>query len=212
MALFICYHSTPKGAELPMYKGAKQRFDIDPVMKKISPYIPDDEIDFLFPFRTINIQGRKRTFKASQLYRAHILTMIKEVTSFNKLSTEFKSRRSFRDFCRFRNKNSTPSTRTLSEFREYIGPSGFRKIAQLVIMAFLNTVKLPIVTVAVPDATDMPARCKGFAKKNAHVLRAAPVCEFIQPRKPPKVKELKRAVKAHILFVIRSIPYVSGLR
>ncbi len=72
-------------------KDTKQRFDVDPVLEKISRDIPDDEIDLLFPFRNFNIQGRKRTFKTSQLYSAHILTMIKEVTSFNKLHAEFKS-------------------------------------------------------------------------------------------------------------------------
>ena len=96
-----------------MNKNAKQRFDVDPILEKISPHIPDEEIDFLFPFRKFNTQGHVRQFKTSQLYRAHILTMIKGVTSFNKVSAEFKSRRSFRDFCRFKNKKATPTNRIL---------------------------------------------------------------------------------------------------
>ena len=32
-----------------MAKDTKQRFDVDPVLGKIYPYIPEDEIDFLFP-------------------------------------------------------------------------------------------------------------------------------------------------------------------
>jgi len=195
-----------------MTKGTKQRFDVDPVLEKISHYIPDDEIDFLFPFRNFNIQGRKRTFKTSQLYRAHILTMLKEVTSFNKLRAEFKSRRSFRDFCHFKNRQSTPTTRILSEFREYLEPSGFRKITQLITAAFFNTVKLPIVTVAVPDATDIPAHCSGFAKKNVHALRDAPAQGFTRLPRLPKGEGLKRVVKAPILLAIRNIPCVSGLR
>lgn len=153
-----------------MKKDTKQRFDVDPILEKISPYIPDDEIDFLFPFRKSNTQRRLREFKTSQLYRAHILAMIKGVISFNKVCAEFKSRRSFRDFCSLRNKKSTPIKRVLSEFRDYLKPSGFKEITRLITLIFLDTVKLPVIRVAVPDATDMPASCSGFAKKNASAL------------------------------------------
>lgn len=153
-----------------MSKETKQRFDVDSILEKISLHIPDDEIDFLFPFRNFNTQGRLRAFKTSQLYRAHILTMIKKVTSFNKVCIEFKSRRSFRDFCHFKNKKSTPIKRILSEFRDYLKPSGFEEITRLIVLTFLNTIKLPVIKVAVPDATDMPASCSGFTKKNANAL------------------------------------------
>ncbi len=123
-----------------MKKILRQRFDVDPILEKISPHIPDDEIDFLFPFRNFNTQGRLRAFKTSQLYRAHILTMIKEVTSFNKVCAEFKSRRSFRDFCRFKNKKFTPTNRIQSQFRDYLKPSGFGKNAQLLTSSFLNVI------------------------------------------------------------------------
>jgi hypothetical protein len=193
-----------------MDKDTKQRFDVDPVLEKISLHIPDDEIDFLFPFRKSNTQGRLRGFRTSQLYRAHILTMIKGVTSFNKVCTEFKSRRSFRDFCRLKNKKSTPIKRILAEFRDYLTPSGFAEISRLITLVFLNTVKLPVVKVAVPDATDMPASCSGFAKKNASAREGANVPRSIAPKELLKVKELRRAVKALTLLDIRNIPYASG--
>jgi len=150
-----------------MNKDIKQRFDVDPILEKISPHIPDDEIDFLFPFRNFNSQGRVRAFKTSQLYRAHILAMIKEITSFNKLCAEFRSRRSFRDFCRFKNKRLTPTNRILSEFRGYLKASGFEEITRLITVIFL---------------TDMPANCSGFRKKNAHALDSVPAPGNI-PRK-----------------------------
>jgi len=153
-----------------MNKNARQRFDVDPILEKISPYIPDEEIDFLFPFRSYKTQGRLREFKASQLYRVHILTMIKGVPSFNKVCAEIKFRRSFRDFCHFKNKKSTPVKRTLSEFRDYLKPSGLEEITRLITLTFLNTAKLSRIKVAVPDATDMPASCSGFTKKNANAL------------------------------------------
>ena len=180
------------------------------LLEKISSYIPDEEIDFLFPFRKSSTQGRLRTFKTSQVYRAHILTMIKGVTSFNKVCAEIKSRRSFRDFCRFKNKKSTPIKRSLSEFRDYIKPSGFEEITRLITLTFLNTIKLPIVKVAVPDATDMPASCSGFAKKNANVLQSANALGSILLKERLKAKGQKRAAKALTLLDIRSIPYASG--
>ena len=143
----------------------KQRFDVDSILEKISPHIPDEEINFLFPFRKFNTQGRRRKFKTSQLYRAHIAAMLKGTSSFNKLCTELKTRRSFRDFCLFKSKKFTPPKRMLSEFREHLKPSGFEKIAQLITANFLNVIPLPVTKIGVPDATDMPANCSGFAKK-----------------------------------------------
>jgi len=193
-----------------MNKDIKQRFDVDPLLEKISPHIPDDEIDFLFPFRNFNTQGRGRAFKTSQLYRAHILAMIKEITSFNKLCTEFRSRRSFRDFCRFKNKRLTPTNRILSEFRDYLKASGFEEITRLITLIFLHTVTLPVIKVAVPDATDMPANCSGFSKKNAHALDSVPAPGSIPRKERRKAEGAKRAAKAPTLWGIRSIPYASG--
>lgn len=193
-----------------MNKDIKQRFDVDPILEKISPHIPDDEIDFLFPFRNFNTQGRVRAFKTSQLYRAHILAMIKEITSFNTLCAEFKSRRSFRDFCRFKNKRITPTNRILSEFRSYLKASGFEEITRLITVIFLHTVTLPIIKVAVPDATDMPANCSGFSKKNVHALDSVPAPGSIPRKERRKAEGARRAAKAPTLWAIRSIPYASG--
>lgn len=193
-----------------MVKHTKQRFDVDPILEKISPHIPDDEIDFLFPFRKSGTQGRLRAFKASQLYRTHILTMIKGISSYNKVCAEFKSRRAFRDFCRFKNKNSTPTNRILSEFRDWLRPSGFERINRLIASIFLNTVRLPLIKVAVPDATDMPANCSGFTKKNAHALKSANVPKSILLQKQLKGKGLRRVVRVLTLLDIRNILYGYG--
>jgi hypothetical protein len=190
--------------------GTRQRFDVDPKLEQISPHIRGEEINFLFPFRKFNTQGRRRTFKTSQLYRAHILAMLKAILSFNKLCRELKTRRSFRDFCLFKNKKSTPPKRMLSEFRDHLKPSGFEKIAHLIAANFLNMVPLPDLHVAIPDATDMPANCSGFAKKNAIVLAIANAQRSTPQREPPKGSERKKVAKVPILLDTRSIRYVSG--
>jgi hypothetical protein len=188
----------------------KQRFAFDPILEKISHHIPDEEINLLFPFKKFNTQGRRRKFKTSQLYRAHILAMLKGIHSFNKLCAEFKTRRAFRDFCLFRNKKVTPTKRMLSEFRDHLKPSGFGKIAQLLASNCLNVAPLPEIKVAIPDATDMPANCNGFAKKNASVLGNAHVQRSTQPREQRRASGQRRVARALILLDIRSIPYASG--
>ncbi len=189
---------------------SKQRFDVEPVLEKISPHIPDEEINFLFPFRKFNTQGRRRKFKTSQLYRAHILAMLKGIHSFNKLCTELRARRSFRDFCLFKNKKHTPPKRMLSEFRDYLKPSGFEIITQLITENLLNVISLPDVHVAIPNATDMPANCSAFAKKNAIVLAIANVQRSTPQREPQRGSERKKVAKVPILLDPRSILYVSG--
>jgi hypothetical protein len=136
--------------------------------------------------------------------------MLKGIHSFNKLCAEFKTRRAFRDFCLFRNKKVTPTKRMLSEFRDHLTPSGFEKIAQLLASNFLNVVPLPEVKVTIPDATDMPANCGGFAKKNASVLGNANAQRNTQPREQQKARGQRRVDRALILSDIRSIPYASG--
>ncbi len=188
----------------------KQRFDLDSILERISPHIPDEEINFLFPFRKFHTQGRRRMFKTSQLYRAHIVAMLKRIPSFNHLCTELRTRRSFRDFCLFKSKKFIPSRRMLSEFREHLKPSGFEEIAQLITANFLSVIPLPVIKVGIPDATDMPANCSGFAKKNAHV-RAIVNAPKNTPREGlQKGSERKKVAKVPILLGIRSIPCVSG--
>ena len=189
-----------------MKTNLRQRFDVDPILKNIFPHIPDEEINSLFPFRKFNTQGHRREFKSNQLYRAHILAMIKGIPSFNKLCSEFKTRRSFREFCRFKNQKITPTNRILSEFRDHLQPSGFEKIAQLMTLNSLAVVPLPRMKIAIPDGSDMPAKCNGFAKKNAHVLAAANARKSTPQKEPPKGNGPRKAARVPILLGIKSIP------
>ena len=98
----------------------------------------------------------------------------------------------------------------LSEFRDHLKPSGFEKIAHLIAANFLNMVPLPDLHVAIPDATDMPASCSGFIKKNAIVLAIAGVQRNTLQKRPQKENERKKVAKVPILLDTRSIRYVSG--
>ena len=91
-----------------------------------------------------------------------------------------------------------------------IDPARYRKITRLITLTFLNTIKMPFIKIAVPDATDMPANCKGFAKKNAHALQCANARRCILLKEQLKAKGLRRAVRALTLLDIRSIHYAFG--
>ena len=188
-----------------MKKNLRQRFDVDPILRDISPHIPDEEINMLFPFRKFHTQGHRREFTSNQLYRAHLLAMIKGIPSFNKLCSEFKTRRSFREFCLFQNQKTTPTNRILSEFRDHLQPSGFEKVAQLMTLNLLAVTPLPEMKIAIPDGSDMPAKCNGFAKKNASVLAAANARKSTRQKEPPKGNGRRKAVRVPILLDIRNI-------
>jgi hypothetical protein len=136
--------------------------------------------------------------------------MIKGIPSFNKLCVEFKTRRSFREFCRFKNQKVTPTNHILSEFRDHLQPSGFEKIAQLMTLNILAVVPLPRMKIAIPDGSDMPAKCNGFAKKNAGVLATANARKSIPRKEQPKGNGPRRVARVPILLDIRSIPYGFG--
>ncbi len=188
-----------------MKKNLRQRFDVDPILRNISPHIPDEEINTLFPFRKFNTQGHRREFKSNQLYRAHILAMIKGISSFNRLCSEFKTRRSFREFCLFKNQKTTPTNRILSEFRDHLQPLGFEKVAQLMTLNFLAVVPLPRMKIAIPDGSDMPAKCNGFTKKNASVLAVVNARKNTPRKEPPKGNGPRKAARVPILLDIKNI-------
>ena len=41
----------------------KQRFDVDPDLEKISPHLPDEEINLLFPFEKLILKAEEGSSK-----------------------------------------------------------------------------------------------------------------------------------------------------
>ena len=72
-------------------------------------------------------------------------------------------------------------------------PSGFEKITHLITATLLQVLSLPKIKVAIPDATDMPANCRGFGKKNVPVLPHAPVGKSTPPMGQPRESERKKS-------------------
>ena len=76
----------------------RQRYDHDPFLEEISKVIPDNAIDAIFPRGFMRRRGPRDKFSTSQLFRTHLLVMLKQISSFNKLCAELRIRRSLRDF------------------------------------------------------------------------------------------------------------------
>jgi hypothetical protein len=174
-------------------------YELNPGLDSISHFIPDDEIDFLFPKKTHRVQGPSRRLKSSQLYRAHILSMQKGIYSFKRLSEVMKHHRPYREFCLLANQHQSPTMRMFSEFRSYLGASGFREISHLLFLMVCAVIGTPDFVVGVPDATDLPASCQEYSKK-----RLPPKSIRLSTR----LKEVarKRQVNLLILLGIKNIP------
>jgi hypothetical protein len=59
----------------------KQRYDFDPFLEEISKLIPDEAIDTIFPRGFTKRKGRPEIFKTSQLFRVHVVAMLKQIQS-----------------------------------------------------------------------------------------------------------------------------------
>src|SRR3954469_2215306 len=82
----------------------------------LSPYIPDDLINTLFPQRTG--RGRPALFSAAQLFRVNLLVLLTPAHSFNLVVALLVEHRPWRDFARLPNRQRIPDTKMLHEFRQ----------------------------------------------------------------------------------------------
>ncbi len=190
----------------------RQRYDHDPFLEEISRVIPDDAIDTIFPRGFSKRRGPREVFKTSQLFRIHLVAMLKQVPSFNKVNGELKIRRSLRDFCKLKNKADIPGTKILSKFKRKLGDSGLIRINELLLLTLFKVLKLPRPLVAVPDSTDLEASCRGFPKKNADASFLVNVQKNSLRKEPRGDIVPRNPGKPSTLWDIKSILFGSFLR
>ena len=190
----------------------RQRYDLDPFLEEISKVIPDDAIDSIFPRGFTKRRGPRDLFRTSQLFRVHLLAMLKQIPSFNKLCSELQVRRSLRDFCSLKNRYETPNPWILSLFRMKLKDLGVIRINELLLLALFKVLKSPRLLVAVPDSTDLEAACRGFRKKNANACSLVSVQRNFLLREPKREPAPRNPGKLSTLWDIRSIPFGSFLR
>lgn len=125
------------------------------LLELLAPYIPDEFINQLLPGN--QLQGRRNYFSAAQLWRAHLLVLLSPAHSFNALARLLPEQTAWRRFARLNHRQRTPDVRMLSEFRAEAGVRALRRINEHLVRQLLRFLPVGGQTVAIIDATDLPA-------------------------------------------------------
>ena len=121
----------------------------------LSRHIPDAFINHLLPGN--RRQGRRNYFSAAQLWRVHLLVVLSPAHSFNALVRLLPEQPAWRHFARLKQRQRTPDVRMLSEFRAQAGVAALRRINEHLVQQLLAFLPAGGRTVALIDATDLPA-------------------------------------------------------
>ncbi len=163
------------------------------LLRELSPHVPDDFINQLLP--RSRGRGRRRQFSPAQLWRLHQLALLSPVHSFNLLVQMLPEQKDWRSFAHLPNRQAIPDVWMLNQFRACMGVSGFRQINQHLLEPLLPKGTAGTVSVALIDATDLPASASGHKK-------SAP--DAIRPSARPLVGARSRLAKAVSSWVTRS--------
>ena len=132
------------------------------LLEELSPFVPDDLINNLFSGK--RGRGRPREFSAAQLYRVSLLALLSPAHSFNLLIHLLAENKTWRSFAYLRNSRALPDAKMLHNFRDRMGVSALRQINQHLLRPLLDALDLFPKSVALIDATDLPAATSAFKK------------------------------------------------
>jgi hypothetical protein len=133
------------------------------LLRCVSPYVPDDFINDQWPLKPTG--GRRRWFSAAQLWRTHLLVLLTPAHSVNLVLELLPSQPAWRKFAHLRHHDRVPDVRMMHEFRSRVGVDGLRRINARLLEPLLASVFARQDTIALIDATDLPASCSGFKKR-----------------------------------------------
>jgi hypothetical protein len=143
------------------------------LLDRLSPYIPDDLINSLFVARSG--PGRRRLFSPAQLFRMTLLALLTPAHSFNLLVALLPEHRPWRSFARLRNRRDLPDAKMLHQFRDRLELTQLRQVNEYLLQPLLEGVSGFAKTVAVIDATDLPAATNAYKKTTwANTVPAGP--------------------------------------
>jgi len=125
------------------------------LLDALSPYVPDEFINRLLPGN--RRQGRRNYFSAAQLWRVHLLAVLSPAHSFNAIVRLLPEQPSWRRFGLLHHRNRTPDVHMLCDFRADAGVAALRRINEQLIRRLLRFLPEGGQTVAIIDATDLPA-------------------------------------------------------
>ncbi len=143
------------------------------LLEQLSPFIPDGFLRDQWPHRTTG--GRQGHFSAAQLWRLHLLVLLTPVHSVNLLLQMLPEQRDWRRFAHLSNRYQIPDVRMMHEFRRRVGVAGLRRVNEVLLAPLLEGLDPGAPAIALMDATDLPAACRGFKKSPpAPIPRRAP--------------------------------------
>lgn len=135
------------------------------LLEKLSPYLDDDVVNDLWPRR--KGRGRRRLFSSAQLFRVLLLNLVTPVHSFNLLVKLLVENRSWRNFAHLPNQRTLPDAKMLSQFRDRLDLLKLRQINQHLLRRILAGLDPARKSLAIMDATDLPAATNSFKKRMA---------------------------------------------
>jgi hypothetical protein len=127
------------------------------LLEALTGFVPDAFINNRWPIPTRR-RGPRLSFSAAQLWRIHLLSCLCGGRSFNAVQRALAEQRHLRGFAHLSNECSVPDVRMLHEFRSRLGPGGFRAINDHLAQEILLIAPMREKSVALIDATDLPAR------------------------------------------------------
>src|ERR1019366_1593276 len=133
------------------------------LLQELSPHVPDAFVNQLLP-RALG-RGRRRRFSPAQLYRIHLLALLTPTHSFNPLVQMLPEQHDWRGFAHLPNQRAIPDVWMLHEFRDRLGVSGLRHINEHLVAPLLPAASPEAWSVALMDATDLPASASGHKKR-----------------------------------------------
>jgi hypothetical protein len=171
------------------------------LLEELSPFIPDDFLCQQWPQACTG--GRQRSFSAAQLWRLHLLVLLTPAHSVNLLLQMLPEQRGWRQFAHLRSRHRIPDVRMMHEFRRQVGVAGLRGVNQVLLAPLLEGLDCGAPTIALMDATDLPAACGGFKKSPRALIRR---------RTPHWVGARSRADRAAGSSATRNTPCACGFR
>ena len=136
-----------------------RKSETDSELDIIDLLINDIKIEYVFNDIFSHI-GRK-PYHSYQIIRAHILKVVKKIPSFNMLCKEIRNHKSFRSFCKLKNKKKALSPGTLSNFRKKVTDKHIIKLMLAFIHQAVDIGLFNGSQVWIADSTDIESPCSG---------------------------------------------------
>lgn len=132
------------------------------LLEELSPFLPDTQINAWFERR--RGPGRPGHFSPAQLLRVLLLVLLTPAHSFNLLVALLPEQRTWRHFARLPNRRTLPDAKMLHAFREQLSLTCLRQLNAQLLQPLLTGLCATDKTVALIDATDLPAATNTYKK------------------------------------------------